>query len=261
CRGVEGARGVGGVAGEPGEDGAVFAAQADADVAVEQAVAVAVFGDEQEAAVEVGAGFAEHGFDAGVEGAGALGAVAHGGEQTQAGGEREGFGGVVGVGQRAPVGEQVVAMGLQGVGEGFVEVDAGEVAASQECEGGGGVAFADCGGQGGEVEGGVLAPGFGVVGAAGCEGCWPGLHRCGVRGGGGGGGGLVAAGWWWGGGGGRGGWRPGAVGGGLGGGGGVGGWGGGLDSRLRGNDELVVRGNDGLVVRGDGALIQAPGWR
>src|SRR3546814_7685505 len=45
--GMEDRRDVRGVAGEPGEDGAVFAAQADADVAVEQAVAVAVLGDEQ----------------------------------------------------------------------------------------------------------------------------------------------------------------------------------------------------------------------
>src|SRR3546814_21035225 len=44
---MEDTRDVRGVAGEPSEDGAVFAAQADADVAVEQAVAVAVLGDEQ----------------------------------------------------------------------------------------------------------------------------------------------------------------------------------------------------------------------
>src|SRR3546814_11065718 len=44
---MEDTRDVRGVAGEPSEDGAVFAAQADADVAVEQAVAVAVPGDEQ----------------------------------------------------------------------------------------------------------------------------------------------------------------------------------------------------------------------
>src|SRR3546814_16596536 len=43
---MEDTRDVRGVAGEPSEDGAVFAAQADADVAVEQAVAVAVLGDE-----------------------------------------------------------------------------------------------------------------------------------------------------------------------------------------------------------------------
>lgn len=152
--GVERARGVGGVAREPGQYGAVSIAEANANVAVEQAVAVAVFGDEDQAAVEMATGgsggaLAEHGFDAGVEGTRALGAFAHGGEQAQARGQGEGFGGIAGVGKGAPMGQQAVAVGLQRVGEGFVEVDTGQVAAAQECEGGGGVAFADCGGEGG----------------------------------------------------------------------------------------------------------------
>src|SRR3546814_7887608 len=96
-------------------------------------------------------------FDAGVEGTGALRAFADGGEDAQAGGAGEGVGGVGGVGERRPVGEEVVAVGLQGVGVAFVEVDAGEVAGAQEGEGGGCVAFAYGGGEGGEVQGGALA--------------------------------------------------------------------------------------------------------
>lgn len=101
------------------EKGTRFTAQADADVAVEQAVAVAVFGDQQQAALEpgrggakaaaAGAGVGQQLFDAGVEAACALRAGAHGGEQAQARGIAQGRGRVVRVGQRAPVREQCVA--------------------------------------------------------------------------------------------------------------------------------------------------------
>src|SRR3546814_9463452 len=78
------------VAGKPRHQGAAVVAQTDADVAVEQTVAVAVFGDQEQAAVEVAAGggrgagaaagAGEEVFDAGVEGTGALRAFAAGGE-------------------------------------------------------------------------------------------------------------------------------------------------------------------------------------
>src|SRR3546814_8905472 len=96
-------------------------------------------------------------FDAGVEGTGALRAFADGGEDAQAGGAGEGVGGVGGFGERGPVGEEVVAVGLQGVGVVFVEVDAGEVGGAEQEEGGCCVALAYGGGEGGEVEGGALA--------------------------------------------------------------------------------------------------------
>ena len=81
-------------AGKPGQQRAVVAGQADADVAVEQAVAVAVFGDEQQAAGEPGgraadAAAGEAGGDAFVEAARTLRAFAHGGEQAQLAGLRE----------------------------------------------------------------------------------------------------------------------------------------------------------------------------
>src|SRR5690606_39483542 len=100
------------------------------DVAVEQSVPVAVLGDQQQAAVEVAAGgrsragsaagtgepaFRQQALDAGVEAAGAMRAFAHGGEDAQAIGIGEGFGGVGGFGQRSPVSKQVLAMGLQRV--------------------------------------------------------------------------------------------------------------------------------------------------
>src|SRR5690606_27378024 len=145
----------------------------------EQAVAVAVLGDEQQAAVEVavgdggGAGAAvgagEQVFDAGVEAAGALGAFAHGGEDAQAGGVGEGLRGVGGVGERGPVSEQVVAVGVQRIGVTFVEVDAGKPGAAQQGQGGGAVAFAHGGGEGGKIEGGALAVAAGKVHVAGGE--------------------------------------------------------------------------------------------
>src|SRR3546814_19835174 len=70
------------VAGKPRHQGAAVVAQTDADVAVEQTVAVAVFGDQEQAAVEVAAGggrgagaaagAGEEVLDAGVEGTGDL---------------------------------------------------------------------------------------------------------------------------------------------------------------------------------------------
>src|SRR5690606_6569177 len=90
-----------------------------------------------------------------------------GGKQAQAGSQGEGFRSVADVGKFSPMGQELVAVRLQRIGEAFVEVDAGELSAAQEREGGGGVAFADCVCQRGEVEGFVLAPGSGEVGAAG----------------------------------------------------------------------------------------------
>src|SRR5690606_28332048 len=99
-----------------------------------------------------------HRFDAGVQGARALRAVAHGGEQAQARGQGEGFGRIANVSKRLPVGEQAVAVrGLQRVGEVFVEVDAGERAAAQQRQGGGAVAFAHGGGERRELQRFVLA--------------------------------------------------------------------------------------------------------
>lgn len=121
-------------------EGTCFAAQADADVAVEQAVAVAVFGDQQQAALEpgrgaaeaagAGAGFGQQLFDAGVEAARTLRAGAYGGEQAQARGIAQGGGGVVCISQRAPVREQCVAAQGQRVLAVFVEVHAGQFAAA-----------------------------------------------------------------------------------------------------------------------------------
>src|SRR3546814_12524469 len=67
------------------------------------------------------------------------------------------LGGVGGFGERGPVGEEVVAVGLQGVGVVFVEVDAGEVGGAEQEEGGCCVALAYGGGGGGEVAGGAFA--------------------------------------------------------------------------------------------------------
>src|SRR5690606_15094168 len=142
--------------------------------------AVAVLGDQQQAAVEVAvggggrtgaaAGAGEQVFDTGIEAAGAPGAFAHGGEDAQAGCAGEGLGGVGGVGQGGPVGEQVVAVGLGGVGFAFVEVDARELVAAQQGQGGRAVALAHGGGERGEVEGGALAVAAGEVDVAGGEG-------------------------------------------------------------------------------------------
>src|SRR5690606_8250920 len=95
---------------------------------------------------------------------------AHGGEDAQAVGVGQGFGRVGGFGQRGPVGEQVVAVGLQRVGVAFVEVHAGEFAAAQQLQGGVAVAFAHGGCEGGEVEFGALAPAASEVDVAGGEG-------------------------------------------------------------------------------------------
>src|SRR5690606_26491983 len=148
------------------------------DVAVEQSVPVAVLGDQQQAAVEVAAGgrsragsaagtgepaFRQHVLDADVEAAGALRAFAHGGEDAQAVGVGEGFGRVCRLCEGGPVGEEVVAVGLQRVGVAFVEVHAGEFAAAQQCESGIAVTFAHGGGEGSEVEFGALAPAAGEV--------------------------------------------------------------------------------------------------
>src|SRR5690606_1354511 len=143
------------------------------------AVAIAVFGDQQQAAVEMtagggggagaAAGAGQQVLDAGVEAAGPLGAFAHRGEDAQAGSAGERFGGVVGLGERGPVFEQVVAVGLQRVAVALVEVHAGELAAAQHRQGGGGVAFAHGGGEGGEGEGGALAIAAGEVDVAGGE--------------------------------------------------------------------------------------------
>src|SRR3546814_241230 len=163
CGGVERARVAWVVAGKPRHQGAAVVAQTDADVAVEQTVAVAVFGDQEQAAVEVAAGggrgagaaagAGEEVFDAGVEGTGALRAFADGGEDAQAGGAGEGVGGVGGFGERGPVGEEVVAVGLQGVGVVFVEVDAGEVGGAEQDGGGCCVDLSYGGGVGGGVGG------------------------------------------------------------------------------------------------------------
>ena len=96
-------------------------------------------------------------------------AFAHGGEDAEAIGIGEGFGGVGGFGQRSPVSKQVLAMGLQRVGVAFMEVDAGELTAAQEGEGGVAVTFAHCGGEGGEIQFCALAPAAGQVDVAGGE--------------------------------------------------------------------------------------------
>src|SRR5690606_40021247 len=100
-----------------------------------------VFGDQQQAAVEVAAGgrgragaaagAGKQLLDTGVEAAGALGAFAHGGEDAKAVGAGERFGRVGRVGKRGPVGGEVVAVGLRGVGVAFGEMDAGELAARE----------------------------------------------------------------------------------------------------------------------------------
>src|SRR5690606_17215253 len=116
------------------------------------------------------AGAGEQVFDTGIEAAGAPGAFAHGGEDAQAGCAGEGLGGVGGVGEGGPVGEQVVAVGLQGIGFAFVEVDARELVAAQQGKGGRAVDVADGGAARGEVEGGPLAVDAGQVDVAGVDG-------------------------------------------------------------------------------------------
>src|SRR5690606_6871873 len=100
-----------------------------------------VFGDQQQASMEMAAGggggaaaaagACQQVLDAGVEAAGTLGAFAHGGQDAQGAGAGKGFGGIGGVGERGPVPEQVIAPGLQRVAVSFVEVHAGELAAAQ----------------------------------------------------------------------------------------------------------------------------------
>ena len=83
---MEGARPAFPIAREPHHGRALVAAQADADIAVEQALPVAVFGDEQQAAMELRSALAavrsQRFLDARVEAARALRAFAHGGQQT-----------------------------------------------------------------------------------------------------------------------------------------------------------------------------------
>ncbi len=104
CRRVEGARVGRVVAGEPGTNAAAIT-QADADIAVEQTVAVAVLANDQQPAVEparaqrAAAVAGQQVFDAGVEPARALRAFAYRGEQAHAAGQRQRIGRAGGIGQ------------------------------------------------------------------------------------------------------------------------------------------------------------------
>lgn len=172
--GVEGADRVAAGAGEPGQGRAFGIRQADADVAVEQAVVVAVAGDQQQAAGEprrrrADAAAGERGFDALVEGARALRALAQRGEQAQAIGFAQGVRRVCVRGERAPVREQI-GVRLQRVVRPFVEEDVAEAAAAQQPERLRGVAVAYGFGQGRQVQVRVLAPAAVEVDAGAVEG-------------------------------------------------------------------------------------------
>ncbi|MNN05047.1 hypothetical protein D3C81_1177930 [compost metagenome] len=142
CR-VEGAGLVGGLAGEPGRHRAAAIAQADADIAVEQAMAVAVLGDQQQPALEVARGVAgQQLFDAAVEATRALRAFAQCGQHAQATGLLQRLRRIHRVGQRAPMIKQMLALAAQRIGFAFMEADAGQFTAAQQAQGGATVAAA-----------------------------------------------------------------------------------------------------------------------
>ncbi|MNV61519.1 hypothetical protein D3C71_1540290 [compost metagenome] len=129
---VEAARLVRCLAGKPRRDAAVPINQADADVAVEQAVPVAVFSDQQQPTVEITRRHArprhtgQQCFDARIEPARPLWAFAHGGKQADAAGIGQRLTRIGGFAEATPMPEQVLAMMLQRVALVLVEVHTGQ---------------------------------------------------------------------------------------------------------------------------------------
>ncbi len=161
--------------GNQGQQRAVVARQADADVAVEQAVAVAVLGDQQQAAGKPGGRAAEAAagqlrLDPRIEPACALRAFAQGGEQAQAVGLAQGIDRIGGMGKRAPMAKQRGAVRGQRVVGVFVKGDPAELAAAQQVERVAGVAAAHRVGKRGQLQRVALAVAADQVDAGGGEG-------------------------------------------------------------------------------------------
>ncbi|KAG1317114.1 hypothetical protein G6F62_013081 [Rhizopus arrhizus] len=104
---------------------------------------VAVLGDQQQPALEIARCIAgQQLFDAAVEPACALRAFALCGQHAQASGLLQGEYRIGGVGQCAPVAQQVLALATQRVGLAFMETHARQFTAAQQLQCGAAVAFA-----------------------------------------------------------------------------------------------------------------------